>query len=69
MTHDGKSTPTTPIAKPVAAEIDLGDRCQHCGDICGITEEIEAAIDHNGVAVGVVHSGHCAHQWRIRVCG
>jgi hypothetical protein len=30
-------------------------------------DHFEIALDSSGVETGVVHSGHCAHQWRLGI--
>lgn len=43
--------------------------CQKCLDPIRPDEQTEIALDRHNTAVGLVHSGHCAHQWRLHIEG
>lgn len=43
--------------------------CQYCLNKLLQSEEAELALDRHNVAIGMTHSGHCAHQWRLHIEG
>lgn len=62
MENDIKSTKTTQTGR-----IDIP--CQYCGMDVKQEHQREPALDRHHIGVGVVHSGHCAHQWRLKIEG
>lgn len=46
-----------------------GKYCLHCLDPIYSDEQTEKAVTRNLVAVGLVHSGFCAHAWQRRQRG
>jgi hypothetical protein len=40
--------------------------CLYCLDPIGAEEQAEQALDGGNVIIGAVHSGHCAHQFKLR---